>query len=258
MIKLNHSIEENQWIGIIGANGAGKSTFLKCLAGQDQSFNGDVIFNNISLKDQREHFLDLVGYMPDHMCNSSDYSAHQFLQLISLCKAKNVFDDSQLQPLLKSIQSFQQQKLSQCSLGQLQQINLIQCLINHPKLLLLDEPNNGLDPVQKSFFWNTLEQMAKSSMVFISSHHYSELLDRCDKLWIINNGDLCHNINLNATGIIASVNHTKKVQFHSLTDHKNSQQLKTNLEPDSTIIEGTYESVFKQIFDQIAVGEWQW
>lgn len=173
-ITLN--LHKGSIIGLVGANGSGKTTILSILAGLTINFEGN-IEKNRNLK---------VGSLIEEPVFFNHLSGYENLRLIA--KINNVAD-SEIDNLLKKIDLVKDKKYSQYSLGMKQRLGIVSTLISTPDLILLDEPTNGLDPIGIKFFRDYITEISTpNNCIIISSHQLKDIELVCTHLLVINEG----------------------------------------------------------------------
>lgn len=196
-ILNNISLELNnpQTITLLGPNGAGKSTLLKAMAAMLYCQQGKVTLNNIDANKNRIEYLSNIGYMLEIPLIISELTTLEQLQLIAniKCVANNKTAIQQVVELCQ-LQKVLNKRTNKLSLGYRQRLNLAQALLNKPKLLIMDEPLNGLDPHLIIEFRNIIKQVKKDSLIVMSTHYLAEAEIISDKVLIIQNGKLLDNI----------------------------------------------------------------
>lgn len=186
---VNISINKGEIYGFIGPNGAGKSTTIKILlnfinksAGEAEVFDKDVSkFTDDIKKD--------IGYVPSEVKYYKEVRAKDIIDYaVSFYQD---IDKEYVQELCDYFELDEKKKIEELSLGNKKKVAIIQALINKPKLLILDEPTGGLDPIlQAKLFEKLLELKKQDVTIFISSHNLAEVEKFCDKVAIIKNGEI--------------------------------------------------------------------
>lgn len=192
---MSFSLDEGEILGFLGPNGAGKSTTLRMIVGLSKPSKGNIEIAGYSIRDNYKHAMAGVGCIiegPDLYNFMTGYENMKMLASMS----KNVTDADITRAVeLVGMQNRLKDKVSTYSLGMKQRLGLAQALIHKPKLLILDEPTNGMDPAGITEFRNIIKDLAKvhGIAVLVSSHLISEVELMCDKVVIINNGLLLKN-----------------------------------------------------------------
>lgn len=187
--NINFDIYEGEIVGLVGPNGAGKSTLLKIMSGLYPYHNGIVEYFGIDLKNNFEKAMSLVGTLIESPDLYKNLSGKDNLELF-----KSMFkgvDENRVKEIVKIVEMEKHlgKKFKTYSLGMKERLGIAASLINKPKILILDEPTNGLDPVGIKKIMNLLKGM-KNTTILISSHMLSEIEKLCDKIIFINDGKI--------------------------------------------------------------------
>mgnify|MGYP001230546160 CR=1 FL=1 len=193
LVGVNFLARDGDFIGLLGANGAGKSTLIKCLSGVLTPSGGDVFFNQHSIAGNRTYCQFKVGYLPESPSGFEDLTVNELIRLSAashgLCGEKQkqaviaVLKDLQI----KSISGL---RLADLSKGLRQRAWLAQALVHNPEILFLDEPTDGLDPLQKVALRRYILEISKNKIVIMSTHILEEAEAMCGRLLVINNGHI--------------------------------------------------------------------
>jgi ABC-2 type transport system ATP-binding protein len=200
---VSFSLEAGTILGFIGPNGAGKSTTMRILATLDVPNSGEVLLDGKSAVDFPDEVRPLIGYMPDRYGTYDDMTVIEFLDFFARAyrlkgedrkkRVAAVMDFTGLSPLADKL-------TSALSKGMKQRVALGRTLLHDPKLLILDEPADGLDPRARIELRELLKALAaQGKAVLISSHILTELSEICDHCAIIEQGRLL------ATGSVQDV-----------------------------------------------------
>ncbi len=201
--NVSFELEAGTILGFIGPNGAGKSTTMRILATLDSPTEGEVMLGGYSLVDTPDKVRPLIGYMPDRYGTYDDVSVLEFLDFFARAyglrgqartrRVESVMEFTGLGPLAHKL-------TSALSKGMKQRVALGRTLLHDPKLLILDEPADGLDPRARIELRELLRALAdQGKAVLISSHILTELAEICDTCAIIEQGRLL------ATGRVAEL-----------------------------------------------------
>lgn len=190
--NVSFNVCEGEIFGFLGANGAGKSTTIKMLTGLTTITGGDAFICGNSIKFKFENAIENVGAIvetPEFYTYLSGYHNLKYFARLA-----NIKDKSQIDKVVSIVGLSQRihEKVGKYSLGMKQRLGVAQALLNSPKLLILDEPTNGLDANGIREFRNLLKSLAKKEKIaiLISSHILSEMQNLCDTIGIIDNGVL--------------------------------------------------------------------
>ncbi|SET76055.1 ABC transporter ATP-binding protein [Stigmatella erecta] len=200
---VSFELEAGTILGFIGPNGAGKSTTMRILATLDAPTRGEVLLDGHSLVDAPDRVRPLIGYMPDRYGTYDDVTVWEFLDFFARAyglkgavrrqRVASVMEFTGLHPLKDKL-------TSALSKGMKQRVALGRTLLHDPKLLILDEPADGLDPRARIELRELLRALAdQGKAVLISSHILTELAEICDTCAIIEQGRLL------ATGKVAEL-----------------------------------------------------
>lgn len=215
---VSFDIKKGEILGFLGPNGSGKTTTLRMIVGLSKPTSGDIKICGYSIKKDYVKAMSNVGCIiegPDLYDYMSGYRNLEILGSMSKGVTKKDIDEAvELVGMGNRIHD----KVAVYSMGMKQRIGLAQALIHKPKLLILDEPTNGLDPQGIHEFREIIKTLAKEKgiSVLISSHIISEVQLMCDRVSIIDNGSIIRNASIDevlATGeVVWTVNDPKKAQ----------------------------------------------
>lgn len=191
--NLSFSIKEGEIVGLLGLNGAGKSTILKTLGTLLPASEGEAFIAGFSVQSQAEEVRKHIGYLPDTPPLYDEMTIRQYLEFVARLKSVaradlKLFVDQALDQT--NLLEAQRQRLSELSHGYRQRTNIAQALVHQPKVLMLDEPINGLDPVQIVEMRDLILSLRKKHTVILSSHILSEITRTCDRILVIDQGRL--------------------------------------------------------------------
>lgn len=186
---LNFSVKEGEIYGFLGPNGAGKTTTIRMLVGLILPTAGEVKICGENLKNNKEKALKDVGAVVENPELYKYLSGRENLMQIARIRGVSKEEVQDLINLV-GLENRINDKVKKYSLGMKQRLGLAAALIGNPKLLILDEPTNGLDPSGIIDFRKIVKQAAKERgmAVFVSSHILSEVQQLCDRVAFINNG----------------------------------------------------------------------
>lgn len=191
--KLNLQINQGEIVGIIGHNGAGKSTTMKMIAGLIEPTAGNV---RVMGQDMVRHGIKVkqrIGYLPEESPLYEAMTAQQYLLFFSeLYQMPRQKAMGRIDGLLESLGLEQSNKLTgEFSKGMKRKTAIARTLLHDPELLILDEPNSGLDPLTSFFIINYLKQLKREGKtILLSAHNLFHVETICDRVAIIKNGKL--------------------------------------------------------------------
>jgi len=191
--NLDFSIEAGHIVGFLGLNGAGKTTALKVLAGFLLPTAGTVRINGIDLLAAPEQLRGQIGYLPESPPLYEEMTVTGYLTYLGRLRGMSSNDvDNRLPGVLERTALTEQkdQVVGTLSLGFQKRVGIAQAIIHDPKLLILDEPISGLDPVQIVEMRGLIKGLGGDHTILISSHILSEVEETCDHLLVLNDGEL--------------------------------------------------------------------
>lgn len=187
--NLSFQVKVGDVMGFLGPNGAGKTTSMRIITGYLKSNSGSVLINNKNIDQDPIYTKSMIGYLPEGVPLYLDFSPYLYLDYVcQVRKIKNskgaikkVIDDLALNEV-KDV------PIETLSKGFKRRVGIAQALIHSPKLLILDEPTDGLDPLQKFEVRKLIKKLSKTKAIIISTHILDEVPEVCNKCLIINNG----------------------------------------------------------------------
>jgi len=186
---ITFSIEEGEVFGFIGPNGAGKSTTIRTLLNFIYPTSGSA---TIFGKDVVKHSKDIrrdIGYLPSEVNYYDDMRVMDLLVYSEKFYKKS--NKPRLQILAERLDLDLTRNIEDLSFGNRKKVGIVQALFHEPRLLILDEPTGGLDPLMQNVFFELItEERKKGSTIFFSSHILSEVQRMCDRVAIIKDGEL--------------------------------------------------------------------
>ena len=191
--ELNLQINQGEIVGIIGHNGAGKSTTMKMIAGLIEPSSGVVRVMGQDIQKGNAKIKQKIGYLPEESPLYETMTAQQYLlffsELYQMPRAKAL---SRIDGLLESLDLPQKDKLTgEFSKGMKRKTAIARTLLHDPDLLILDEPNSGLDPLTSFFIINYLKTLRREGKtILLSAHNLFHVETICDRVAIIKNGRL--------------------------------------------------------------------
>jgi ABC-2 type transport system ATP-binding protein len=187
--NLSFTIESGKITGLLGPNGAGKSTALKCLLGLSHATSGEALVLGKSFSQLHLPLKEIGAVIEDAGFNPK-LSAEKNLKIVA---ASSEIDDSRVAEVLEMVEldGVGKKKSKEFSLGMKQRLALAGAMLGDPKILILDEPSNGLDPIGIAWLRKFLRKLADSgSTILISSHLLAEMEHTVDDVVIINRGKM--------------------------------------------------------------------
>lgn len=191
---VSFEVKAGEIIGFLGPNGAGKSTMMKILTCFIPQTSGKASVCGFDVAEQSIDVRRNVGYLPEHNPLYLDMYVKEYLEFIGgLHKISNTRARVKEMVELTGLQIEQNKKIGALSKGYRQRVGIAQAMIHNPKVLILDEPTTGLDPNQLEEIRNLIKNVGKEKTVMLSTHIMQEVEAVCDKVIIINHGEIVAN-----------------------------------------------------------------
>lgn len=191
--NVNFSIGKGEIVGLLGHNGAGKTTIMKMISGYLEPNQGDIFVDGLSIHDQAEKIQRQLGYLPESLPVYQEMIVADYLDYAADLKGlegqekyfevKRVIDSTDLSSKLLS-------PIATLSRGFKQRVGVAQAILGQPKLLILDEPTNGLDPEQTQLMRALIKDIAKNATVILSTHIMQEVEALCSRVLMLRTGGL--------------------------------------------------------------------
>jgi len=182
-------------LGLLGLNGAGKSTTLRILAGTLTPDSGQVTINGFSMTEAPLEARQRVGFLPDTPPLYNDMRVADYLHFCASIRRVNkatIAEKLEAALGLCDLHSVARQRIAQLSKGFRQRVGLAQALIHEPDVLLLDEPSNGLDPNQMQGMRSIISRSGEKRAVIFSTHLLNEAKTVCNRIAVVHQGRLIH------------------------------------------------------------------
>lgn len=179
--------------GLLGENGAGKTTLMRMLCAILESTSGEVFLDGREIVSMDAEYRDILGYLPQDFGYYPNYTAREFL--LYMAALKGIPRDrakKRAEELLEvaGLSEVAAKKIKTFSGGMKQRVGIAQALLNHPKLLILDEPTAGLDPKERVRFRNLISDYAAGRIVILSTHIVSDIEAIADEVLLMKKGKL--------------------------------------------------------------------
>jgi ABC-2 type transport system ATP-binding protein len=188
--RVSYTFEEGIY-GLLGANGAGKTTFMRMLCGILEPTSGEVSYNGISVA--AEEYRAALGYLPQDFGYYPGFTGYDFLLYMAALKGLGRgHAKKKAKELLRfvSLEDMAKKKIKTYSGGMKQRLGIAQALLNDPKILILDEPTAGLDPKERVRFRNLLEGLGRDTIVVLSTHIVSDVDKIADAILLMKDGQM--------------------------------------------------------------------
>ncbi|MEF9991049.1 MAG: ABC transporter ATP-binding protein [Romboutsia sp.] len=192
---VNISVKFGEIFGFIGPNGAGKSTTIKTMLNFIYPTSGEAKILGMDIVKESDKIKEYIGYVPSEVRYYDDVKVKD---IIKYAKSfyKNI-NNEEVDSLCRELELDMDKKMGELSLGNKKKVSIAQALISKPKVLILDEPTNGLDPLmQKKLFNILIKEKEKGTTVFLSSHNLVEVQNLCDRVCVIKEGKIVDTIEI--------------------------------------------------------------
>lgn len=190
---INIEISQTGIVGLLGSNGAGKSTTMNILCGALNQTEGNVFINGVNMREQPGLAKRDIGFLPQNPPLYMDLTVDEYL---TYCAGLRLMPKSAMKPAIKDakercgIDHYSERLIRNLSGGYRQRVGIAQAIVHRPKLVVLDEPTNGLDPNQIIEVRALIKEIAQDRAVIFSSHILSEIQVLCKEIRMIENGKI--------------------------------------------------------------------
>lgn len=185
---INLKVYKGEMFGFIGPNGAGKSTTIRTMLNFLFPTSGEIKILGMDAVSESKVIKEHIGYVP------SEVSYYDYMKVKDLLDFAVTFhndiDVKRIDELCKLFELNKNKKISELSFGNKKKVSIVQALLHKPKLLILDEPTNGLDPLMQKRLFEALKDIQKEegTTIFLSSHNLGEVEKYCDRVGIVKDG----------------------------------------------------------------------
>ncbi len=259
---VSFEINEKGVTGLLGSNGAGKSTTMNIICGVLNQTQGDVFINGVNLRENPVEAKKNIGFLPQQPPLYTDLTVGEYLRhaaLLRLIEPDKVDEAVDLALEKCSITHFRDRLIKNLSGGYQQRVGIAQAIVHNPQFVVLDEPTNGLDPNQIVDIRNLIRDIAKHHAVLLSTHILSEVQAICDNIYMIESGKLVFSGTMEEfdnyvapeSFIVEFVNSPSKEVLENLTENNGIEALEDGsyrifLKDDISITEKYIQESVKQ------------
>ena len=190
---INFEIGKEGIVGLLGSNGAGKSTMMNIICGVLKQTTGEVYIDGVSLRENPVEAKRNVGFLPQKPPLYPDFTVEEYL---TYCADLRMVDKHKVKQAVEmaaercGVSHFRDRLLRNLSGGYQQRVGIAQAIVHDPKFVVLDEPTNGLDPNQILEVRHLIKEIAKDRSVLLSTHILSEVQATCDEIKMIEQGEV--------------------------------------------------------------------
>ncbi len=254
--NISFKIDKAEIVGFLGPNGAGKSTTMKIITGYLEADSGDAFVSGLNVQSDKLQAKKKIGYLPESNPLYYEMYVREYLEFIAnVHQINNIKKRIEEVITLTGLTIESKKKIGQLSKGYKQRVGLAAALIHDPEVLILDEPTSGLDPNQIVEIRDVIKNLGKNKTVLFSSHILQEVEAICDRVIIINKGNIVaddqlsnlQKANKNAHAVLVQFKEEVKPELlQQITDVNKIEQLQTtNYKLQTT----NPESVRKQLLE---------
>ena len=188
--EVSFSVSSGEIIGLLGHNGAGKSTIMKMVTGFLEPSHGQVLIDGSDILEKSEEVRSKIGYLPESPPLYAELSVMDYLYFSA--RMRGCSDDLMILDAMRAtnLQSKALEQIGTLSRGFKQRVGVAQAILSRPKFLILDEPSNGLDPEQNQEMRALIQKLAEDATVILSTHVMQEVNAICDRVLIMRAGQL--------------------------------------------------------------------
>jgi ABC-2 type transport system ATP-binding protein len=189
--NVSFTIGDGEIVGLLGHNGAGKTTIMKMLTGFLEPSAGSVTINGCDIEGDRSRAQGYVGYLPENCPLYPEMTVAAFLDYAA--ELKGIAGGEKVDAIKEAIAATELQEkimapISSLSRGYRQRVGVAQAILHNPKIVILDEPTNGLDPSQIKHMRALIKRLAENATVMLSTHILQEVAAVCGRVIIVNRG----------------------------------------------------------------------
>lgn len=190
--NVSFSIGHNETVGLLGANGAGKSTIMNMIAGYIAMTSGTITVDGLDILEEPIAVRKKIGYLPEQAPLYGDMTVNEYLNFVHSIKriTTNKRDEIRRVCSIMDILDVEGRLIRHLSKGYKQRVGFAQALLGEPAILILDEPTSGLDPNQIIEFRKIIEKLGKKHTIILSTHILSEVENICQRILVMDKGKL--------------------------------------------------------------------
>lgn len=189
--ELAFEVNEGEIVGLLGPNGAGKSTTMRVMSGFLSPDKGDVVIDGVSVTKSPVEVKKMLGYLPENNPLYKDMLVSDLLDYSAKLKGVNASQKKEMMDFVVNsvnISEVYYRPILELSKGFKQRVGIALALLNRPKVLIMDEPTEGLDPNQRAEIRKLIKELSKNHTIIISTHVMQEVEALCTRMVIINAG----------------------------------------------------------------------
>ena len=259
--NISFEIQKGEIVGFIGPNGAGKSTTMKILTGYLSPDSGEAFINGLNVKSHSQDIKSMIGYLPEHNPLYPEMYVMEYLEYIA--NLYGVVKDNGRWTIdevikLTGLDREKHKKIGALSKGYQQRVGLAQAIIHNPDVLILDEPTSGLDPGQIIEIRNLILSLGKEKTILLSTHLMQEVEAICDRVIMINRGEIVADESANKIGSAKDNLLTILLELDKIPDQELLNNIEgvlkiKNLDQNRLLIESTASKDIRPLLFNFAV-----
>ena len=227
--EVSFEIEKGEIVGFLGPNGAGKSTMMKILTGYIPESSGLARICELNVSENGLEAKSKIGYLPEHNPLYLDMYVREYLEFVESIYG---ISHDRIDLMIKKTGLYKEKHklIGSLSKGYRQRVGLAQALIHDPEVLILDEPTTGLDPNQLVEIRNLIKEVGSNKTVMLSTHIMQEVEAICDRVIIINKGEIVANIKIEELHKLAGNRNIISIEFNAKIEKKALENIKNVIE----------------------------
>lgn len=227
--EVSFEIEKGEIVGFLGPNGAGKSTMMKILTGYIPESSGLARICELNVSENGLEAKSKIGYLPEHNPLYLDMYVREYLEFVASIYG---ISHDRIDLMIKKTGLYKEKHklIGSLSKGYRQRVGLAQALIHDPEVLILDEPTTGLDPNQLLEIRNLIKEVGSNKTVMLSTHIMQEVEAICDRVIIINKGEIVANIKIEELHKLAGNRNIISIEFNAKIEKKALENIKNVIE----------------------------
>jgi ABC-2 type transport system ATP-binding protein len=239
--NLSLKINEGEIFGFLGENGSGKTTTIRCMMNILIQQAGEIIIDGQTISRDDFSYKEEIGYLPGELNIPDNYRVKDFFYYLKTLRKKEI---TRLDEIVTLFDIPMDKRIKQLSKGNKQKLGLAIAMMHDPKILILDEPSSGLDPLlQQQLYKVLLDEKARGKTIFFSSHNLDEVQRICDRVAIIRDGhlvtiedvkNLAKDIPRRLVAKVGKIDETKLKNFQYSVD-KDTEEITIDVTPENSL-----------------------
>ena len=224
---ISFEVMKGEMFGLVGPDGAGKTTTIRILCGLLSADSGNAKIFDVNLKTGRRKIQKIIGYLSQRFSLYGDLTVDENIEFFADIHGVKDFEDRRNELLeFTRLTPFRDRLADNLSGGMKQKLALACCLIHRPRIIFLDEPTTGVDPVSRRDFWKILSSLIKEGITIFMSTPYLDEAERCNRVALMNKGEI---ISLNTPRKIRDSIHKEIIEIVSVKARTAYKLIQKNL-----------------------------